>query len=344
MRRMNHAAAAISLVAACLALSAPQPAHARVQAAQQESRSNDRVTIKGAHGLDLKLPPGVTKAMLGKRDVEMLAVQVMLDRSRHSPGVIDGYSGGNTSRAIRAYRRAAGLPQGSGIDKELLRSLLENQGGDVFTTYTITAEDVSGPFRDVPDAMVAKAELDRLGYESPREMLAERFHMDEDFLAAINPGADFSKAGTKIAVVSAGDEKLSGEVARIEVRKGEGAVVALSADDSVLASYPATIGSNQFPSPSGSMEVAAVAPDANYTFLASEQDWGPDENVVLPPGPNNPVGGVWIDLSKKGYGIHGSPDPQLIGKTASHGCVRLTNWDARELAGAVNAGVAVVFK
>ncbi len=299
------------------------------------------MTVK-AGPLNVALPAGVTKADLGKRDAQMIAVQVMLDRSRHSPGVIDGYGGGNTDRAIAAYRQAHNL-SGSGVDRGLLQSLLEDQSGDIFRTYTLTQEDLSYDFVDVPDDFAAKARLEALNYESPLELLAERFHMDEKFLKAINPGVDFSRAGTTINIVSHGDETLDGSIAKIEVRKGEGAVIALDASGKVLASYPATIGSSDFPSPSGSMTVSAIAPAPNYTFDPDDQDWGPDETLIIQPGPNNPVGGTWIDLGKDGYGIHGSPDPQLIGKTASHGCVRLTNWDAEELAKAVSQGIPVVF-
>lgn len=300
-------------------------------------------TVTGANGLDLILPAGLTSAMLGERDVEKLAVQVMLDRSNFSPGVIDGFGGGNTDNAIRAFRREAGLPDSDAIDAELLDALLEAHGGDIFRSYTITQADLRGSFEAVPESLVAQAELERLGHASPREMLAERFHMDEDLLAVLNPDADFGKVGTTIATVSHGSGRITGEIARIEVRKADNAVVALAEDGSLMASYPATIGSGEFPSPTGSMEVVTVAPDANYTFNAERQNWGPDEDLVIAAGPNNPVGGIWIDLSKAGYGIHGSPDPQLIGKNSSHGCVRLTNWDARELAEAVSAGVPVVF-
>ena len=167
--------------------------------------------------------------------------------------------------------------------------------------------------------------------------------MDRDFLRALNPEADFGEAGTKLAIVSHGDGEVDGDVARIEVRKGEASVVGLNDAGEIVASYPATIGSTRFPSPSGSMEVTAVAPEPNYTFQGTAQEWGPEGTYILPPGPNNPVGGTWIDLTKEGYGIHGSPDPQLIGKTASHGCVRLTNWDAKELADAVRQGTRVVY-
>lgn len=324
---------------------AEEPVASSQQATPQSSPESRQPgeTITGVNGLTVELPAGLTRAMLGDRDIEVLAVQVMLDRSRHSPGVIDGYIGDNVIRAIRAYRKTADLSEGEAIDAELLRALLDEQGGDVFRTYTITERDLRYPFKQVPEDLADQAELERVGYETPLEMLAERFHMDQDFLAALNPDVDFGKAGTRIAIVSHGDEQLAGDIVRIEVRKASNSVVALARDGTVLASYPATIGSTDFPSPSGTMQVVGVAPRPNYTFDSSKQDWGPDHSFVIPPGPNNPVGGTWIDLGKEGYGIHGSPDPQLIGKIASHGCVRLTNWDAAELARAVEKGVEVAF-
>jgi lipoprotein-anchoring transpeptidase ErfK/SrfK len=128
------------------------------------------------------------------------------------------------------------------------------------------------------------------------------------------------------------------------VDKGTSEVRAYDGSGRLLASYPGTIGSDTFPSPSGTMEVRAVASAPTYYFDPSGREWGPDKRLTIAAGPNNPVGGTWIDLSKEGYGIHGSPDPRLIGKTASHGCVRLTNWDAAELGGAVEKGAAVAFR
>ena len=298
-----------------------------------------------AVSLSVTLPDGIEKADLGDRDIQMLAVQVMLDRSRHSPGVIDGYGGGTTDRALRSYRKANGLSEGIAVDEELLRSLLDTQGGDIFRTYTVTESDLDYEFSDIPSDFSEKAKLKQLNYETMAELLAERFHMDVEFLQALNPSVDFANlsAGTTINITSHGDETLSGDIARIEVRKGDGEVVALDSEGNLVATYPATIGSGEFPSPSGSMEVAAIAAAPNYTFDPSDQRWGPDKTFMIAPGPNNPVGGTWIDLGKDGYGIHGSPDPAKVGKRTSHGCVRLTNWDAEELARAVETGTPVVF-
>lgn len=322
------------------ALALPAVAFAQSPSGSEQNQAADRAQ---SNALSVTLPDGVTSSMLGKRDVQMIAVQTMLDRSRHSPGVVDGYGGGNTRRAIDAYRRANGLGSGGNVDGDLLRSLLDTQGGDVFQTYTISSDDVNQTFVNVPADFEAKAELDSLGYESAQEMLAERFHMDADFLAALNPGVDFSRAGQTINVIAKGDETLNADVSRIEIRKNQNSVVALNSAGEVVASYPATIGSGEFPSPSGSMTVAAIAPAPKYYFSPEGRDWGPDRNLTIAAGPNNPVGGTWIDLSKEGYGIHGSPDPKMVGKRNSHGCVRLTNWDAEELAKAVSQGVSVVF-
>lgn len=304
---------------------------AREEASQQDGK------------LSLTLPEGVTSEMMGERTAEMIAVQVMLDRSAHVPGVIDGYGGDNTDRAIEYYREANGLGSGSEVDDALLQALMDETTGDIFRTYAVTKDDVSGTFRQLPESFEQMAELESLGYETPLEMLAERFHMDQDFLKALNPDADFGKAGTRLVIVSHGDGEIDGDIARIEVRKNEASVVAFDEAGDMIATFPATVGSTRFPSPSGSMEVTAIAPEPNYTFKGDRQNWGPGGTYILPAGPNNPVGGTWIDLTKEGYGIHGSPDPNLIAKTGSHGCVRLTNWNAAALARAVGQGVPVDF-
>lgn len=277
------------------------------------------------------------------RSRDVLAAQILLNRSRHSPGVIDGAPGSNTERAIRAYQRAGGLEVTGEISPDLLRRLAGEQPAEMLRRYTLTQADVSGPFHQIPRDFAAMAELDRLAYERPSEKIAEKFHMGENFLRALNPGVDFGLAGTEILVAHPRDGRLAQPVTRIEVDKTQSEVRAYADDGTLLASYPATVGSSTFPSPNGSMTVNAVAPDAAYYFNPEGRLWGPDERLVIAAGPNNPVGGIWIDLSEDGYGIHGSADPQLIGKTTSHGCVRLTNWDARELAQAVSAGTVVEF-
>ena len=271
----------------------------------------------------------------------VLEAQILLDRHHHSPGVIDGRQGSNTRRAVRAFETAEGLPADGMLDAEVMKRLRADSSEPLMVDYRVTEEDIA-KLVDVPDGMEAQAKLDHLGFESAAEALAEKFHMSQGLLERLNPGANFA-VGEFIKVVRPGKDELGSKVARIEVDKGRSEVRAFSQDGKLLASYPGTIGSDRFPSPDGSMEVRAVAPVPTYYFDPSGRDWGPDQRLTIAAGPNNPVGGTWIDLTKDGYGIHGSPDPRLIGKTASHGCVRLTNWDAAELARAVAPGTTVVF-
>lgn len=277
------------------------------------------------------------------RNPEVLAAQVLLDRARFSPGVIDGAAGGNVARAIGEFSRAHGLPAGQKLDRALLEKLRETAPGPVLMRHTLTETDLARPYVDrVPADFVEQAKLEHVGFTNAVEAVAERFHMSEGLLQALNPGATFT-AGDTILVAAVRTDAMPGEIKRIEVDKSASAVRAFGADDRLLASYPATIGSAAMPSPAGTMQVEAVATEAAYYFDPGKLNFGPKEKLTIAAGPNNPVGGIWIDLSEDGYGIHGAPDPKLIRKTSSHGCVRLTNWDARELAKAVKAGVEVAF-
>lgn len=325
--------ATVVFVVAADLLSAGPPAHKALSAAPQES-SGPRV--------DLDDVPA--EVFSGSRDKKMLRVQVFLDRARFSPGVIDGLGGGNTRKAIKAFERAEGLEVDGKVDDELVSRLRKGGSDAVLRRYTITEDDAKGPFTEsIPESLEKQAELDRLGYTSPQERLAERFHMQMDLLEALNRDADFRKAGTEIIVAAGRSKGIDAKVERIEVDKGANAVRVYGKDDKLLAFYPATVGSKSLPSPSGSMTVKAVARDATFYFDPKDMSWGPDKALEIPGGPNNPVGSTWIDLSEDTYGIHGSPDPHLISKSASHGCVRLTNWDVEELADAVSEGVAVEF-
>ena len=290
-----------------------------------------------------KLPAGVFEP--SGRSREVLAVQVLLDRARFSPGVIDGRMGENVRQAIAAFEKAQGLTVDGEVDAELLARLRKGDSRELLREYTITEADVRGPFLAAAlGGMEAQARLDRLSYRDPAELLAEKFHMDRDFLEALNPETDFGAAGATIRVVDRGRDELPTAVARIEVDKGEKAVRAYDEGGRLIAFYPATIGSSALQSPSGKTEVTAVAPQPKYYFDPSSRSWGPDRKLTIAAGPNNPVGSVWIDLARDGYGLHGTPEPANIGKTASHGCVRLTNWDAEELASGVSPGVPVIFK
>ena len=273
---------------------------------------------------------------------QILAVQVMLDRERHSPGVIDGRNGANTRRAVAAFETANGLGADGMIDPEVVRLLGERHKEPLLQDHVIAEGDISG-LVTVPTGMEEQSKIESLGYETALEALAEKFHMSQSLVERLNPGVNLAVPGTTIRVIKPGANDGAAKVTRIEVDKAMSEVRAIDAEGKLVASYPATIGSETFPSPSGAMEVRAIAAAPKYYFDPVGRSWGPDERLTIAAGPNNPVGSTWIDLSKDGYGIHGTPDPQLIGKTASHGCVRLTNWDAQELSRAVAAGTSVVF-
>jgi lipoprotein-anchoring transpeptidase ErfK/SrfK len=175
-------------------------------------------------------------------------------------------------------------------------------------------------------------------------MFGERFHMDVKLLMALNPGADFRQAGTSIWVTAVEGPPIAAKVARIVADKALRQLRGYDAQDRLLVAYPATIGSPDNPSPSGEHLVKAVAPDPVYYYDPTNFVQGDNTaKLELPPGPNNPVGSVWIDLTEPSYGIHGTPEPTKIDKTGSHGCVRLTNWDAEELSKLVEPGVPVSF-
>ncbi|EKY28865.1 ErfK/YbiS/YcfS/YnhG [Brevundimonas diminuta 470-4] len=290
--------------------------------------------------------PAPVEGQPARPDAATARAQILLDRANFSPGVIDGLGGDNTRQAIAAFEKAAGLPQDGVLDAEVFRRLTAGDDGQVLTDYTITAADLAGPFiGQVPASLADMAKLETVGYATPLEMLAEKFHMTEGLLQALNPGVDFGKAGQTIVVAAVAHTDLAADVAHIVVNKAERSVRVYDASDKLLAFYPATIGSSARPAPSGELTVVGVAPEPNYTYDPDRVSYDRgDRKVIVPPGPNNPVGSVWIDLSRDTYGIHGTPDPSKVGKTFSSGCVRLTNWDAEQLASKVKPGVRVTFR
>jgi lipoprotein-anchoring transpeptidase ErfK/SrfK len=279
----------------------------------------------------------------------VLKAQVLLDRTRFSPGVIDGFLGDNFSTALKAFEQSQDLVPDGKLDPEVWAKLLGTSDQPVLVAYTITEEDVKGPFVDIPDKFENQSKLDRMAYTGPAEMIAERFHMDIDLLELLNEGKSLDRAGTEIVVADvrpgsdAGDPSIKG--ARIEARKGAGEVRLLDRDGKVLALYPASIGSEDKPAPSGTHRITAVVRNPDYTYNPEYRFKGvkAQQAFKIKPGPNNPVGTVWIDLSVESFGIHGTPEPSKVGKVASHGCVRLTNWDVEELAARLNKGMPIDF-
>lgn len=274
-------------------------------------------------------------------DPAVVRLQVLLDRAGASPGVIDGYDGDNVRKAVIAFELMHGLPTDGVLDPDVLAAL--ESGDVVIGQYQVMPTDLDAIGPPIPADYAEQAKMSALAYTSIEEELAERFHMDIKLLAALNPGATYTP-GDRVFVAAYGPDR-TGEVARIEADKSLRQVRAYDAAGNLLVAYPATIGSADNPSPTGTHIVEGVAPMPEYTYNPKINFQQGDNTSVLtlPPGPNGPVGSMWIDLSEPTFGIHGTPEPSKIDKTASHGCVRLTNWDANELARMVKPGVPVDF-
>jgi lipoprotein-anchoring transpeptidase ErfK/SrfK len=216
----------------------------------------------------------------------------------------------------------------------------------VLRRYRIEEGDVRGPFaRRIPRGLEAMSKLPRLSYKSVREAIAEKFHMSERLLQALNPGEAFHDAGHEIIVANVRTDDQLEKASRIEIDKGARLLRVFGSDGGLVATDPASIGSEEKPAPSGRLVVARVTYNPTYRYDPRYKFRGVHAKrpFTIRPGPNNPVGVVWIGLSRKGYGIHGTPDPGAVSKTQSHGCIRLTNWDALTLASAVSKGTPVDF-
>jgi lipoprotein-anchoring transpeptidase ErfK/SrfK len=273
-------------------------------------------------------------------------LQVLLDRAHFSPGEIDGKFGENAKKALRAYAEARQLPS-SEIAIEDVWKAPQADDRPVIANYTITEKDVAGPFLSkLPSKMEDMKDLPKVGFTSPREGLAEKFHMSEELLVILNPGRHFDRAGDTIVVVDIEERGSNAAKAdRVEVDKSRQTVRLFDKSNSLIGFYPATVGSEDKPSPTGTLKVTEISRNPTYRYNPDYHFKGVHSNksFTIKPGPNNPVGTVWINLSAEGYGIHGTPSPGKVSKTESHGCVRLTNWDAERVAASVAKGTPVAF-
>ena len=358
------------LLPAALALSAChvtfEDENADQNASAASSNKRDANSTTALPGLSFQTAAGDPSP---PASLPVLRAQVLLDRLGFSSGVIDGKEGPSFKAALKGFQQAYGIKETGAMD-DATRKLLERWRSVPAGASVMIPEDFAkGPFiARFPDDIEAQAKLPSLAYRGMMEALAERFHTDHDTLVALNspttrigPGRiirvpaipdtkpvteqkDDRGWSTTLARLGVQTSQPTGE--RIIVDKSEGLLKVLGADDKLIAQFPATIGSTHDPLPIGTWKVLGIShnPEFRYNpdlFWDADQD---DEKAVLPPGPNGPVGVVWIDLSKPHYGIHGTSEPESIGRAESHGCVRLTNWDAARVAQMVGGGTPVVFQ
>jgi lipoprotein-anchoring transpeptidase ErfK/SrfK len=282
-------------------------------------------------------------AKSGVLSPSMVKLQVLLDRARFSPGEIDGMAGDNVKKAIAAYAASQNL---QGMSEELWRKLSSGFEGEVIVDYTISESDTKGPFADkVPTKMEDMKDLPALSYTSPKEKLAERFHMSPELLEALNSGKKFDKPGETISVANVSRDGLPENVRRIEVDKTKQTLTAFGEKGEIVAFFPVTAGSKEKPAPDGVLMVTTVNKGPEYRYNPDFKFKGVKTRhaFTIKPGPNNPVGSMWIGLNREGYGIHGTPEPSKVSKSESHGCIRMTNWDALKLGTGVKKGVRVEF-
>jgi len=282
-----------------------------------------------------------------KIDPAVVKMQVLLDRAGFSPGEVDGKLGENALKALRAFAEAKGLAfDGRTPSTEIWSALISTDSDSIIVDYKITEKDAKGPFLGkLPAKMEDMKGLKSLDYTSPREALAEKFHMSEALLEALNRGKKLDEAGQSIAVLNVETKETKPAVARVEVDKVSQTVKVLGKSGELIEFFPATVGSKEKPTPSGTLKITSIDANPHYGYNPDYKFKGVRSKraFTINPGPNNPAGSTWIGLSSEGYGIHGTPNPSKISKAESHGCVRLTNWDAVRLAKLVKKGTEVTF-
>jgi len=326
--------ALLVLFTACACLFAATPPKARV--VRQKAK---RTTTVSWSADEVNNP--ATKAEVGPKSqgAATLRSQILLNRAHYSVGEIDGLFGDNMTAVINAYQQDHNLPVTGKVDSATWDAL-NSDTAPALNAYTVTEDDVNYKFTQIPPEMKDQAALPALNYQNVAEMLGERFHCSPKLLERLNPEKNVEMPGTQLTVPNVADQGTMPKAAQVRVQKSTKLVTALDDNGKTIAVYPATMGSEHDPLPIGDWRIVDVMHNPPFYYNpALFWDAKPgDTKMKLPPGPNGPVGVVWMGLSKEHYGIHGTPEPSTIGHTESHGCIRLTNWDAAQLSTMVKVG------
>lgn len=306
-----------------------------------------RLLLLGLLALALRAPAQEAASEFETRPVaSLIEAQVELHRRGFSCGSIDGVRGTQTANALQSFQRSHGLKETGDLDRATREVLLLTD--EALTEHTFTAEQLAA-IQPVPDTWLGKSEQERMAYGSALEFVAERYRANPKFIRQLNPSVNWDELlpGVVVKVPNVSIVLLEVQAAQIHIRLEERELTITDAQGHLVAHMPVSIARKVEKRPVGELKIKVIIPDPNYTFdpevfPESEEGQQLGRKLIIPPGPNNPVGVAWIGLDRPGYGLHGTPDPEKVGRTESHGCFRLANWDARTLLALVEEGMTVI--